>query len=64
MQNSSFRRTLLLGLGFLTPSSRTMATSLIVKHSGAPAVKWALEIDIQLQLICRETGKLKQSIKL
>ena len=41
-----------------------MGSSLTVKNSGDTAVKWALEIDIQLQPILKEMGKLKQLTKL
>ena len=46
MQKSSFGRTLLLSLGFLTPLSQTMGSSLTVKHAGDTTMKWALETDI------------------
>ena len=58
-----FKRILLLDLGSLIPSSRTMCFSLIVKLSGDITVNWALGIDIQPQPICNGMGKLKQSTK-
>ena len=63
MQKSLFRKTLLLDLEFLTPPFRIMGSSLIVKSSGDTVVNWALGTDIQLQVIHKEMGKLKQSTK-
>ena len=42
------------------PLSQTIDSILTVKHSGDVVTKWALEIDIQLQPICKEMNKLKQ----
>ena len=64
MQRSLYERTLSLGLGFFTPSFQIMDFSLTVKVSGDTVVNWALETDIQLQLIHKETNRLKQSTKL
>ena len=63
MQKSLFKRILLLDLGSLIPSSRTMCFSLIVKLSGDITVNWALGTDIQPQPICKGMGRLKQSTK-
>ena len=44
----------------LIPLSQTIDSILTVKHSRDVVAKWALEIDIQLQPICKEMNKLKQ----
>ena len=46
MQRSLYGTILSLGLGFLTPSSQIMGSSLTVKPSGDTIVNWALETDI------------------
>ena len=64
MQKSLFEKILLLSLGFLTPSSWIMGSSLTIKLLDDTVVNWALGTDIQLQLIHKEIDNLKQSTKL
>ena len=50
--------------GIPTLSSQKMGSSLTVKLLGDTVVNWALGTNIQLQLIHKEMGRLKQSTKL
>ena len=54
-----FGRTSLLGLEFLTCSSRTMAFSSIVRCSENTVASWELLIGILLLLIPKGMGRLK-----
>ena len=54
---SLFGKTLSLGSGSLTPSSRTMVFSSIVKPSGDTIANWELRIDILPQPTPRGMGK-------
>ena len=59
MSKSSFGKTLLPGSGSLTPLSRTMVFSSIVRPSGGTVANWKLRIGILPQPTPRGMGKPK-----